>query len=93
MMALTIGICDDCHEEAIELFKRSANAKTASKFFTVSKKAETIRLDYDDIYYFEKIGHKIKVHTANGDIEFYGNFIKLLDRLEGDFLPNVIRAM
>jgi two-component system LytT family response regulator len=72
-------------QEAVELFKRSAAAKTVSRFFTVSKKTETIRLDYDAIDYFEKIGHKVKVHTANRAVEFYGNFGKLLAELDPNF--------
>jgi DNA-binding LytR/AlgR family response regulator len=72
-------------QEALELFKKNVNAKTAPKFFTVRKKTETIRLDYDAIDYFEKIGHKIKVHTANRAVEFYGNFSKLLVELDPNF--------
>jgi DNA-binding LytR/AlgR family response regulator len=72
-------------QEAVASFKKSVPAKTGDKFFTVRKKAETIRIAYDDINYFEKIGHKIKVHTETGGIEFYGKFGKLLTEIDLEF--------
>jgi DNA-binding LytR/AlgR family response regulator len=72
-------------QEAVKLFQKNVYAKTAAKSFAVRNKAETIWFDYNDIYYFEKIGHKIKAHTVNRDIEFYENLIKLLDQLDRDF--------
>jgi DNA-binding LytR/AlgR family response regulator len=72
-------------QEALELFKKSVNAKTAPQFFTVRKKVETVRIAYDDINYFEKIGHKIKVHAETGGIEFYGKFGMLLTEIDLEF--------
>jgi DNA-binding LytR/AlgR family response regulator len=72
-------------QEALELFKKSVNAKTAPQFFTVRKKVETVRIAYDDINYFEKMGHKIKVHTKTGEIEYYGKFGKLLTEIDLEF--------
>jgi DNA-binding LytR/AlgR family response regulator len=72
-------------QEAVALFKRNAMERPGKKSFTVHRKAEIISLDYDDIDYFEKMGHKIKVHTGEREIEFYGNFIKLLDEIDLDF--------
>jgi DNA-binding LytR/AlgR family response regulator len=72
-------------QEATALFKKIAIEKPGKKSFTVRRKDEIIALDYDDIDYFEKIGHKIKVYTGDGDLDFYGNFIKLLDAIDPDF--------
>lgn len=70
----------------LRAFLRKKGAEeSAPKFLVIHRKDETIYCNYDDIDYFEKVGHKIKVHAGNRDIDYYGNFIRLLDALEPDF--------
>jgi DNA-binding LytR/AlgR family response regulator len=55
--------------------------------FSVQKKGEMICIDYTDIYFFEKVGHKIHVSAEEQSISYYGNFAELLGQLEdGPFL-------
>jgi len=68
-------------EEAMRLIKKESENKPL-KTFTVQIKGEFIRLNYSDIYYFEKIGHKIRIHTENRDIYYYDNFYNLLEKIE-----------
>ena len=72
-------------QEAAALFKKRTLEKPDKKYFTVQRKDEIISLDYDDIDYFEKVGHKIKVHTGNSGLDYYGSFIKLLNEIDPDF--------
>lgn len=41
-------------------------------YFTIENKEGYVRLDYDQIYYFEKVQRKVRVHTLNNHYEFYG---------------------
>ncbi|HBE80124.1 MAG TPA: DNA-binding response regulator [Firmicutes bacterium] len=72
-------------QEAVGVIQKIVFGKTAKKSFVVRRKDETICLDYDDIDYFEKAGHKIKVHTGNSALDYYGNFIKLLEEIDPGF--------
>lgn len=57
------------------------------KIFTVQKKGEIISLEYEAIFYFEKVGHKIQVAAGDRSFGYYGNFSGLLGQLEaGSFL-------
>ncbi|MGV8145692.1 MAG: LytR/AlgR family response regulator transcription factor [Alkaliphilus sp.] len=53
-----------------------------TKKFTIKKKDEIIRIEYDDIYYFEKNFRKIKVYTEKGNYDFYGSIKALLIELD-----------
>ena len=44
----------------------------ARNYFTIENKEGYVRLDYDQIFYFEKIQRKVRVHTQNNSYEFYG---------------------
>ncbi len=68
--------------EAISLLKKDYNN---NKYYTVKKKGEYINLNYENIYYFEKVRHKVKICTINGDISFYGTFKKLQHEIDMDF--------
>jgi DNA-binding LytR/AlgR family response regulator len=70
-------------DEVFNFFKKSQGTKPDKKI-SVQLKGEIIALNYNDIYYFEKIGHKIKIHTANRDIYFYSNFYSLLGDLDSE---------
>lgn len=69
-------------KEAAKLFKK--NNKT-NRFYTVKKKGEYRKIAYKDIFYFEKIGHKIKICTKTGEVFFYQTFKKLMPELDMDF--------
>ena len=69
-------------EEGIRHIENAA-AK-AKKTLTVKTKKEVVCLDFGDIVYFEKTGHKIKIHTRERDFFYYDNFANLLDTLGTD---------
>ena len=71
-------------QEAAAWLQKIKTDKSAPRFFVVRRKDETVYLDYEEIHYFEKVGHKIKIHTGNRVIDYYGNFIKLLEAIEPD---------
>jgi DNA-binding LytR/AlgR family response regulator len=59
----------------------------AVKTLTIRTKKEIVCLNFDDIIYFEKIGHRIKLHTRERIFYYYDNFANLLDVLDpGSFL-------
>ncbi|HMA60445.1 MAG TPA: LytTR family DNA-binding domain-containing protein [Halanaerobiales bacterium] len=68
--------------EAISLLKKDY---TDNRYYTVKKKGEYISLNYEKIYYFEKVRHRVKLCTLEGDISFYGTFKKLLHEIDMDF--------
>lgn len=41
-------------------------------YFTIEDQDRFVRLDYDVIYYFEKVQRKVRVHTRNNSYDFYG---------------------
>lgn len=69
--------------EALSFVKRNQEKKT-EKTFAINTKGEMINLDYSEIFYFEKIGHRIKVHTKTRDIYYYDQLRNLLNIIEGD---------
>jgi len=69
-------------KEAVSLLKKE---NRENKYYAVKKKGEYIYLDYEDIYYFEKVRHKIKVCTVKEDILFYGTFKKLQRKIDMDY--------
>ena len=69
-------------EEALSRIEK-APAK-AEKTLTVKTKKETVRLGFGDIVYFEKTGHRIKIHTEDRDLYYYDNFANLLDTIGSD---------
>lgn len=69
--------------EAVELLEKNMGNKP-DNIFTIQTKGEIIRLHYSEICYFEKVGHKIKVHTNNRDICYYDNLLNLLGQLDAD---------
>lgn len=53
--------------------------------FHIQTKGKLIQLQYEDIYYFEKHFRKIKVHTFNETIAFYGSMKELLDEIDCEY--------
>lgn len=69
-------------EEALALIKRNNNSP--DKIFTIKKKGETTSLRYNEIIYFEKIAHKIRIYTLRDIREFYDNFTSLIEIINPD---------
>lgn len=80
---LTVEKFNHVLAEAVRFIKKDSESKPV-KTFAVQTKGEIICLPYSDICYFEKIGHKIRVHTVTRDIYYYGNIIKLLAEIDTD---------
>ncbi|HOO27884.1 MAG TPA: LytTR family DNA-binding domain-containing protein [Lachnospiraceae bacterium] len=70
-------------QEALAQHRKNAFEKK-ERTFSVRTKGETRILYYRDILYFEKISHKIKIHTGSQDIYFYDNLYHLLEKLAAD---------
>lgn len=68
-------------DEALASIRRSLTPRPEISF-GVKIKGETIRLLYRDIFYFEKIGHRIKIHTTTQDVYFYDKLSSLTDLLD-----------
>jgi len=71
-------------EEAISFLRKEDSSKT-EKTFTVQLKGEMLNFKYSEIVYFEKTGHRIKIHTQSGEFFFYDNLNSLLMRLDKNF--------
>jgi DNA-binding LytR/AlgR family response regulator len=70
-------------KEALKWIKKNRQNKP-QKVFTVQKKGETVSVPYNDICYFEKTGHKVRIHTGQSCIDYYGNFTDLLAEIGRD---------
>ncbi len=79
---VTIEKFSQVFKEATSLLKDDKNDK---KNYIVKKKGEYIYLNYDDIYYFEKKRHLVKICTVNGDISFYETFKNLLHEIDMNY--------
>lgn len=55
------------------------------QFFWVKTKKESIRVNYRDIHYFEKIGHKIRIITSEDPIDYYDNFSNLAKLVDSTY--------
>lgn len=69
--------------EALTYIQKEDAGKTDRKL-SVQNKGELLTLPYRDIWYFEKIGHKIKIHELSREVYYYNNFSSLLAELGGD---------
>jgi DNA-binding LytR/AlgR family response regulator len=70
-------------EEALNFMKKKRGARPERKLI-IQVKGEIASLNYSEIYYFEKIGHQIKIHTENRDICYYNNLLNLLGEIDAD---------
>lgn len=68
-------------DEALENIRQRAIPKPEMSFL-VKIKGEAIRIPYSEIFYFEKTGHRIKIHTKARDIFFYDKLSSLTDQLD-----------
>ena len=69
-------------DEALEFIRSKASGE-AEKSFSVQIKGEFISIPYSDIFYFEKIGHRVKIQTSEREIYYYGNVQELTEQLDG----------
>jgi DNA-binding LytR/AlgR family response regulator len=53
-------------------------------YFTIENSEGVVQLEYDNIYYFEKIQRKIRVHTLKKSYEFYGSLKEVKEYLNKD---------
>lgn len=60
------------------------DAGKANRKLSIQNKGELLILPYQDIWYFEKIGHKIKICVPSREVFYYDNFSSLLTGLDGD---------
>ena len=58
--------------------------RAPEKHFSIQLRGELISLPYSRILFFEKVGHRIRVHTEDRDIFYYGNMQDLWALLDGD---------
>lgn len=52
------------------------------KEFTIETKQEVLKVNYDEIYYFEKFLRKVRLVYSSGEIEYYNSFKKLMEELD-----------
>ena len=70
-------------QEMLERLSRRDQA-ASEKHFAVRVKGEIARFAYGEILYFEKVGHRVVVHTERRDLSYYGNMQTLLSELDSD---------
>lgn len=58
--------------------------KETEKFFIVKTKDKVIQLPYNEIYYFEKILRKIKVHYLEGTVTYTGTISSLMEDIDNE---------
>ena len=78
---LTKETFDQVLKDALEYLERQYLSRPA-KTWTIQTKNEIVTLRCEDIYYFEKTGHRIRVHTAKNDFYYYGSFVALLEKID-----------
>ncbi len=66
-------------DEALEHIR----SKGPEKIFSLQIKGEFLSILHSDIFYFEKIGHRIKIKTSEREIYYYGNLQELTEQLDG----------
>lgn len=70
-------------DQALDHLNKISN-KSEPKYITIKTKKEIININCDDIIYFEKIGHKVKIFTITREIQYYEKFKNLLNELDKD---------
>ncbi len=80
---LTKEYFDAIFQECLTTISRSIQ-KEKEQEFTVQTKGETISFLYSDILFFEKVGHKVKIHAQYMEYSYYGNLTQLNEKLYGD---------
>ena len=72
--------------EALAFIGKSGGGEPENTF-ALQRRGETITLPMRSIVCFEKLGHKIRVHTTAGCEEYYSNFTQLMMQIgHGDFI-------
>lgn len=71
-------------EEALRRISKDRENRP-EKTFSIQVKGEMICLNYSEIFYFEKTGHKVKIHTKNRIIYFYEKLYNLLEEIDCEY--------
>lgn len=82
------GRLEECILKAVNNYKiTSANLERNNNFFYVETLDRTIRLNYDEIMFFEtiKTNRKIRIHAKTKHIEFFSRINKLEEELKDGF--------
>lgn len=69
-------------DDVLDRYEQIKSHKEKIRSYTIVKKDKIIKLNYEDIYYFEKSLRKIKVYTKNKKFEFYGTFKDLINEID-----------
>lgn len=72
-------------ERILIRFKEIKAFKEKMRIFSIQRKDKLIKLKYDDIYCFEKYFRKIRLHTLDQTIEFYGSMKDLLYEIDESY--------
>lgn len=72
-------------ERILIRFKEIKALKEKMRIFSIQTKDKLIKLEYDDIYCFEKYFRKIKVHTLDQTTEFYASMKDLLYEIDDSY--------
>lgn len=84
---LTEVVFNKVFNEALHTLEIADAHKASTKLenrICIQRRGATDWVACSDIYYFEKVGHKVKVHTTSGIIDYPCSFKELLGRLEHD---------
>ena len=68
-------------DEALAYIRKKLPAEPA-KTFSIQIKGEFISVPYSIIFYFEKTGRRIKIHTSEREVYYYGNLQELPGKLD-----------
>lgn len=68
--------------EAVKTMFKESVKKPESQKFKLQRKGLVEYIDYDAIFYFEKVGRKVTVQTECGVLEYHGSFADLLEAID-----------
>ncbi len=73
---------EKCIENIILRIKEKRILEEINNVFTIKNKDNTIKIKYEDIFYFEKLKNKIRVYTSKEKYEYYGTLKELKKELD-----------
>lgn len=82
MKPLTYGAFKPVIVESLRVASERKLQVKSEQFFLMERKEGHMKLFYDDILYFEKFMHRIRVVTLKDSFEFYGSFKALKEQLD-----------
>ena len=72
-------------ERILTRIEEKKTFRDREKILSIKTRDHLIQLQYDTIYYFEKYFRKLKVHTSDKTIEFYGSMNDLLEEIDTSY--------